>query len=126
MTEVGGSNSNSGSMLPAQLLERLETRDAQRKAATARSEMAEARKRGEATGEHIILPPLNLPISEGDEPIFASPAHNTPSFFLANMARAKALLLRRISRLEESCQLTEGAPELTERNEVCWYFIFVY
>ncbi|VDL62198.1 unnamed protein product [Hymenolepis diminuta] len=101
MTEVGGSNGNSGSMLPAQLLERLETRDAQRKAAAARSETAEARKRGEATGEHIILPPLNLPISEGEEPIFASPTHNTPSFFLANMARAKALLLRQISQLEE-------------------------
>nr|CDS34318.1 tubulin specific chaperone C [Hymenolepis microstoma] len=118
MTEVGGSNSNSGSMLPAHLLERLEVRDAQRRAAAASSDTTEARKRGEASGEHIILPPLNLLNSEEEEPIFASPAHNTPSFFLANMTRAKEMLLQRINRLEERCQVTEGAPELTERNKM--------
>ncbi|VDN98892.1 unnamed protein product [Rodentolepis nana] len=118
MTEVGGSNSNSGSMLPAHLLERLEMRDAQRRAAAASSETTEARKRGEASGEHIVLPPLNLLNSEEEEPIFASPAHNTPSYFLANMTRAKAMLLQRIDRLEERCQVAEGAPELTERNKM--------
>lgn len=121
MTEIGGSTTNGtsgGSTLPAQLLERLEMREAQRKALSASSEMAEARKRGVATGEHILLPPLNLPTYESEEPIFTSSTYNTPSFFQANMAKAKALLIGRINRLEERCKLTEGAPETAERSKV--------
>ncbi|KAM7538934.1 hypothetical protein Aperf_G00000058077 [Anoplocephala perfoliata] len=128
MTDVGdtsgddGGSGVGGSMLPAHLLERLEARDAQRKAAAASSETARARRRGDAIGEHILLPPLNLPPpGEGEEemePIFESLACNTPSFFLENMARAKALLLRRFVLLEEKCHLTEGAPGPVERTKI--------
>ncbi|CDS36902.1 tubulin specific chaperone C [Echinococcus multilocularis] len=115
MADLGGC----GGGMPAQLLERLAAREARRKAAETTT--TGARHRGEAVGGDVLLPSLSLPMDPSDvaggevASIFISPMHNTPTFFLEHMARAKTLLLGRIERLRERCALTEGAPEPDER-----------
>ncbi|KAL5103628.1 Tubulin-specific chaperone C [Taenia crassiceps] len=115
MADLGGC----GGGMPAQLLERLAAREARRKATeTATTGL---RLRGEGVGGDILLPSLNLPMDPSDAvggevaPIFTSPMHNTPNFFLEHVTRAKTLLLGRIERLRERCALTEDAPETSER-----------
>ena len=110
-----GGGGGLGEGMPTHLRERLTAREAQRKAAAAQS--AVARRRGDAVGADILLPPLNLPPESDWEAIFASPMHNTPAFFLEHMARATALLLRRIDRLAEECACSESAPAPEERTK---------
>uniref|UniRef100_A0A5K3FBI7 C-CAP/cofactor C-like domain-containing protein n=1 Tax=Mesocestoides corti TaxID=53468 RepID=A0A5K3FBI7_MESCO len=106
--------------MPAQLLERLAAREAQRKAAEHMSRR-ERRTVGEGlggTGVDIQLPPLRLePLNDDEAPVFTSPLHNTPSFFLEHMARAKALLLGRINRFCEACSTAEDSPSPSERTK---------
>ncbi|VDD75554.1 unnamed protein product [Mesocestoides corti] len=112
--------------MPAQLLERLAAREAQRKAAEHMSRR-ERRTVGEGlggTGVDIQLPPLRLePLNDDEAPVFTSPLHNTPSFFLEHMARAKALLLGRINRFCEACSTAEDSPSPSERTKVSAAFL---